>query len=555
MLLGYVYFMGTALKDQKLFKKFCSLNSKREEILTKILVKESIPHSIVPLEDARHIFIFPENLNKSTPVNVLVAHYDRVKNTPGANDNSASIFYLLNHAKRIKNLSHTNVIIFTDREEITGGDSVTNQGSYNLGRYFKSRNLKNLSFFIFDMCGIGTTLLLGTAGENLIREHYGDKFDSSSIKEDIKSVKENAEEFLLDLNGGEFFYLNPLFSDDLGLILNEYPSVLFSLLPYREAVEYKRDPSKLPKSWRCNHTIDDRVDTLDPKSWGVISPLLLKLTGLDRDKETTLNENFSFKCYTQKLEIQYKIDKLKAVRNYITEESFSYHSIKTYNTARLRNFLLFSSKTTPDIINYLNSIIPISSGRDMTYDIFNHIKELVNSEFNLLPLKIRDCLYNLCGDNSEKSLISFLYRNTLLNIEAPNIFKSTLLKNKESLDINIKKIKKGLFNFSIYKEKDIVGEIIIKEMDNGFILDRGDFNPEIAATLDPLNMLKGVRIALIKWVKLNNNNSLRINLDESLWIGCYQFFNLIKAELEGRSSYPTGSNLFYIWKRYYGKQS
>ena len=68
-------------------------------------------------------------------------------------------------------------------------------------------------------------------------------------------------------------------------------------------------------------------------------------------------------------------------------------------------------------------------------------------------------------------------------------------------------------------------------------------------------MLKGIRFLLIKWLKLNNNESLRINIEEQNWIGCYQFFKLISMELDGRISEPIQSKLFYIWKRFYGKQS
>lgn len=547
--------MKSHLKDQKVFKEFCTLNIDRKKIIVSILESEDIPYSIISLDSADHIVIFPRNLVNIDQSNVLLAHYDRVDGTPGANDNSASVFYLLYHAKRLKNENHSTIIIFTDREEIGNANSVTEQGSYSLGRYFKSKNIKNLNFYVFDMCGIGNTILLGTAGENLIKDHYKENYNNSIIKGKIERVKKQAEDVLLTVNCGEFFYLTPLFSDDLGLILNEYPAVLISLLPYREAVEYKNNPKTLPKSWQNNHTMDDNIDTLDFKSWDVLSELLLKLSGTWRQSKTDYKGNFYFNCYTQKLQItELEDNQLKPLLNYIDRELFNISSIETKNKDNLVEFLLFSSEIKEDTANFFKNKCGKDSA-DMTYNIYNYLKKRLQTDFNKLPLIIRNKINSRSKELGYSDNLSFLYENIIHYIGNAIVIDSKPLNKKVRLEIKISAIE--LTKYCIYLSQDNleIGTIFLLKQKNGFIMDTGVFRPQPFLKLDPLNLLKGIRLVLIKWLKLNNNDSLRFNLSRSNWIGCDQFYRLVKMELDGKSHEPPKSNFVYIWKRYYGKQS
>lgn len=545
--------MKSALRDQKIFRKFCSLDADREKIITQILEKESIPYKIIVIDKARHIFIFPEVFKRSGDLNILIAHYDRVDNTPGANDNSASVFYLLNHARKLKHIDHKSIIIFTDREEIGSEDSVTNQGSYALGKYFRSRNLNSLRFFVFDMCGIGTTLLLGTAGETLIKKHFGKKYHRSKLKSSIENVKEYAEDIMLSVNGGEFFYLTPLFSDDLGLILNEYPAILISLLPYREAVDYKNNTTELPKSWRCNHTEHDSVETLDPKSWDVLSPLLSRISNTEESIEIINSSRMTFKCYTQNIvSNQSEEHSVQSPEYYIIKPLFLTDKIKTNNIVRLQTFQLLSSGLKKEVVYYLDSIIP-SISEDFTYNLYKYIKSLVELEFMNLPIIIKDILYKKSGGNSLEEISSFLYTNILRSLGYLQLIKSKAMKQKVKLCIEFNQINTSQYKLTIKLNKDNLGDISIIKEGNNIILQKGYFNPDLFLNLDPLNMLKGIRLTLIKWIKLNNNDSLIINLKESNWIGCYQLYRLISMELEGRKTVSGNLDLKYLWKRYYGK--
>lgn len=543
--------LKTDLSDQKIFQDFCKLNANRIFIITSILDKENIPYTKIKLDNAEHLLLFPHNLITGNEATVLLAHYDRVNGTPGANDNSASIFYLLYHAKRLKNINHSTIIIFTDKEEIGLGDSVTDQGSYGLGKYFKSKKIDHLRFFVFDMCGIGTTLLLGTGGESLIKNHYGVNYISSNIKKKIEIVKKDAEETLLTINGGEFFYLTPLFSDDLGLILNEYPAVLISLLPYREAVEYRKNPSTLPKSWSCNHTLNDSINTLDSKSWSVLSPLLSRLSGIKENRNENENKDLYFKCYTQKIDSLYLCHGgIKNPLDYIKKESFSITNIKTDCIDNLHKYLLFSSTIKSGAAAYFSSLLSKKS-EDLSYDIYYLLKQFLDSEYKELPDSIKIKNKKILVEK-ESSLLDYLYNNIMLHIKNDFCINSTPINKKIDIKIDISNSVKDEYLIKFTSGNDYIGTIKIIKDKHGFILKNGNFIPNKFLRLDPLNLLKGIRLVLIKWVKLNNNNSLRINLTRSNWIGCDQFYRLLEMEMEGKTSNPESSDLIYVWKRYNG---
>ncbi|QEN05991.1 M28 family peptidase [Thiospirochaeta perfilievii] len=540
--------MKNSLKEQKIFKEFCELNCNRREIIVSILEREGIPYSIINFEDSIHIVLFPYNLVSKEHSNVLLAHYDRVENTPGANDNSAAVFYLLYHGKRIKNKKHNSIIIFTDKEELVGDSSVTSQGSYKLGRYLRSKSINNLSFYVFDMCGIGTTILLGTAGENLIKSHYKKSYIDSTIRGRINRVKNNAEEILLSVNSGEFFYLNPLFSDDLGLILNEYPAVLISLLPYREAIDYKMNPNKLPKSWLTNHSLDDKIETLDPRSWNILSPLLLILSNI------TLNEvikdidigDLKFNCYNQEIinNIERGI-KIKSLNDYIKNDPLNINLMKNYNIDLLLEFKLYSSELKPEVIEYFK-VKCGNKGPDLTYNIYKFVEDRVKSDFKNLPLIIRKRIDDLSTESNFRNRVDFFYNNILKAIENDYFIKSIPLTSRSQIKLLYKK-SSTKSTIEIMDSNNKVGSIELLQQEDILILNSGEFDPKSLLKLDPSNLLKGLRLLLIKISKLNNNNCLSINFSRVSWLGCSQLYKLIQLEMDGRENIK-------IWKRYYGNK-
>ncbi len=281
------------LKDREELNEFCLEKADRHEVLINSLKRREIPFEIIPIAGSRHIALpvpHAAKMDEEYYRVTLVAHYDRVQGTPGANDNAASVFQLLNHWEEISGLGwkHRTQILFTDKEELTGEMSSTDQGSWHLARHLTRLGAKNLLFFVLDMCGIGDTPIWGRS----IRK-VGLVPGSNSMSRSYQVM----EGFLKKFSRGDDFGMNPMFSDDLGLLLGGYPAFQLSLLPRIEAESlarrYGRRPieanpdfparardeirSELPPSWSTNHGPDDTADTLDPGAFLLMARLLRDL--------------------------------------------------------------------------------------------------------------------------------------------------------------------------------------------------------------------------------------------------------------------------------------
>lgn len=289
-------------------KEFCRLDCDRYDFLVKWLTREEISHSVIPTGEARHIMI---RLDKIRPylkryyVKTLVAHYDRVPGTPGANDNSAAVIQLLHIINKLKALkiAHNIQIILTDLEEIPQGRSVTEQGSFQLGRLFREKKINNCLFFVFDMCGIGDTLVSGQAGIQLLKSRISHEPKYAAILNTMERFSSTLADLFLSFRDGEYFNLSTLFSDDLGFLLNGYPSIQLSVVPYREAMDTKMKLMKLPaeewsrilekgmlsgeyrdfirpllpSSWSCNHSENDTVETLEDGAFELMEEFIMEL--------------------------------------------------------------------------------------------------------------------------------------------------------------------------------------------------------------------------------------------------------------------------------------
>ncbi|RKX96382.1 MAG: hypothetical protein DRZ90_08945 [Spirochaetes bacterium] len=272
---------------------FCRDDADRFELLVSSLKRREIPFEIIPLEGARHIALPVPNASKMDGEYfrvTLVAHYDRVPGTPGANDNAAAVFQLLNHWEEINRLGwhHRTQILFTDREELTGDMTATDQGSWLLAKHLKRLGTKNILFFVLDMCGIGDTPVWGRSVRKAGGLPAGDSMSRSYHV---------MEGFLKRFTRGDNFGMNPMFSDDLGLLLGGFPAVQLSLLPRKQAEvlarRYSSNPHEadpetparareeistdLPPAWKNNHGPDDSPETLDAGAFNLISRLLRDL--------------------------------------------------------------------------------------------------------------------------------------------------------------------------------------------------------------------------------------------------------------------------------------
>lgn len=277
----------------ELLRRFCDVDCDRFGFLTTLLEWKDIPFDVLP-GGGKHILVKPRRQKpflEDRCRKILTAHYDRYPGTPGANDNSAAVFILLKHIDTLQraDYAHNTLILFTDSEELKPGDSIRSQGSWKLAEHWpEEQKLKDI-FIVLDMCGIGDTLVWGrTAGKipGIDRGRLAPLYDS-------------LKDLLLRYSRREAMDINDLFSDDLGFLLQGMTALQVSMLPWKEAVEWKKrlsPPGKqalknledvdslkesikyLPPCWQNNHSPGDSLSTLEARAFKTMESFLRDLS-------------------------------------------------------------------------------------------------------------------------------------------------------------------------------------------------------------------------------------------------------------------------------------
>ncbi|MBN1797780.1 MAG: M28 family peptidase [Spirochaetales bacterium] len=291
-------------------REFCASDCNRFNYLTSYLLQNKIPHTISSLAGSNFIIIKYDTVHydpKNYYIKTLVAHYDRKEGTPGANDNSAAVFQLLELALFLKQskIQHHNVqMVLSDHEETSNSDQIKEQGTYKLGMALKRLKITNCVFFNFDMCGVGDTLILSEAGERLLEDHRKTR---TEVYTKLKLLRSYTVGLLETIKQGQYLSIRTPFSDNLGLLLQGYPAMQICVLPYEEAAQYQQNLETLkgkmqrlrgrtnavdarsvrqkysaiqPLTWRIRHTRDDTVDRLSPEAFKLMHLLLKKLVYL-----------------------------------------------------------------------------------------------------------------------------------------------------------------------------------------------------------------------------------------------------------------------------------
>jgi hypothetical protein len=238
--------------------------------------------AVIPIEEGRHIFIFPRGqsfkpesdgdfpFSGQSPV-ILTAHYDRVPDSPGANDNSASVFHLLKAARRLDGHGGDQwIVIFTDKEEIGPGDHIQDQGSYSLAKKLIAWGLKNARIFNFDACGTGDTFVISRTADYLLKNNNQPR--ARKTKQAILELKDHALDTARYLCLDRVLQIPVPFSDDAGFLRAGLPAQTITMLPAKEAASFaallrtrpefagvllssaaksKADQMLIPETWRC----------------------------------------------------------------------------------------------------------------------------------------------------------------------------------------------------------------------------------------------------------------------------------------------------------------
>ncbi len=220
------------------FGEFISPGADRLGVLKKILSEFALPFSIVSIADSNHIFVTPDIAGalKNSGTCILLAHYDRVPGSPGANDNSAGVFQLIETAIKLINEKEKNwLIIFTDKEEIIPNGSIRDQGSYGLAKIFYELGMRGGRFYIFDACGTGDTIIVSTTVDFLLKDKEGRGIDKT--RSNIQKLRTEALECARNNIIKKILLVPTPFSDDAGFLSAGIAAQTITVLPSEEAAE------------------------------------------------------------------------------------------------------------------------------------------------------------------------------------------------------------------------------------------------------------------------------------------------------------------------------
>jgi hypothetical protein len=273
------------------FREFIGLKADRFAILEDLLEKAKLEFKVVTIAGNRHFFVTPpppeEEFLRRRPT-ILVAHYDRAPGSPGANDNSAGVFLLIETAMKLRSARENNwLIILTDKEELNAGESIRNQGAYTLAAGFRDAGLENARIFSFDACGAGDTLIISTTVEYLLKgEGAGEK-----IRQSLMELRKTALETARDLRLTKVLLAPTPFSDDAGFFRAGVAAQTITMLPSEECTRLisvlRRNPQfadallsreeqktqdrrLIPETWRSLNSPSDSHLRLTPRNFRTV---------------------------------------------------------------------------------------------------------------------------------------------------------------------------------------------------------------------------------------------------------------------------------------------
>ena len=290
------------------FFDFIAPDADRYNVLSHHIAKLGLNSVVITVKDNRHFFIFPHGRNikpqsggsfpfrGKSPV-VLTAHYDRVPDSPGANDNSAAVFQLLKTALLLNEQNVDNwIIIFTDKEELLKGEGIQEQGSYSLAEKMRLWGFDKARIFNFDACGTGDTFVLSSTTDYLLNKNMKPGF--RHVSQTLGILRNVAFEIARQLRISKILAVPTPFSDDAGFLKGGIPVQTITMLPSSEAVPYasllRNSPGivdliiagtiknsaiqqLIPETWRCLNSPMDSHVRLTPEHYDRIVSFAVEL--------------------------------------------------------------------------------------------------------------------------------------------------------------------------------------------------------------------------------------------------------------------------------------
>ncbi|MDR3248485.1 MAG: Zn-dependent exopeptidase M28 [Treponema sp.] len=257
------------------FFDFIDLKAGRFDILKSLMGEMGLNYMVLPVAGNRHFLISPSTsglpFQNHKTVIVLAAHYDRAIGSPGANDNSVAVFLLLKTAQKLMS-GNSNVvpwiIILTDKEELTSGQGIREQGSYSLAETLRQSGLGPAQVFIFDACGTGDTLIISTGTDFLLRNEKG--AGAQHTRSTIQALRDHALGAARDLGLDKVLLLPTPFSDDAGFLRAGISAQTITVLPAAEAstfVSLVRSRPEISGALISRERAEETESRLIPATW------------------------------------------------------------------------------------------------------------------------------------------------------------------------------------------------------------------------------------------------------------------------------------------------
>jgi hypothetical protein len=282
------------------FEEFISPGADRFALLNSLLEELDLPFKTIVLAGNRHIFVRPGEKQTET---IFTAHYDRTPGSPGANDNAASVFMLIETALGMRAegaaISGAAIpqIIFTDKEELSGGEGLTEQGSYSLALYLREQGMGSFRVFCFDACGAGDTLIISTAADHLLKNEESTGADA--VRHRVQELRNAALEAAREARIEKVLLLPTPFSDDAGFLRGGVTAQTVTVLPSPEAAAFaslartkpetvlalvsssapERDRRLIPETWRSLNGPGDSPLRLTTDHWKYVVAFAKTLAG------------------------------------------------------------------------------------------------------------------------------------------------------------------------------------------------------------------------------------------------------------------------------------
>jgi hypothetical protein len=263
------------------FCRMLKLDSRRYDILINELSLRSLTYKEVSLAGTRHLLVYPAHArqDKKNRQKLITAHYDRVPGTPGALDNSAALWQLMDYASGSADKENI-IIAFTDREEISG--NAADQGAFLLGKALSRLGIDAPVIFCLDVTGRGDTIVVADTVQQVLESYPPLRALQQQVSLLSKVLVSAVSDEVRCVSG------HLPFGENLGFMLSGLPAIELSLLPETEAYALRRDSghghTAVPHgttatvpTWSYLHTAADTADLLEPAAFFIMQKVLERI--------------------------------------------------------------------------------------------------------------------------------------------------------------------------------------------------------------------------------------------------------------------------------------